>query len=72
MVVLALSQAVGLTVVRGRSEPRGSTERPSRPDFVLFRILRSGVAGAVGFRTTLAASLGEEFMASDDGTESKR
>ena len=42
LVVLASSQAVGLTVVRGRSEPRGSTNRPSRPSFVLSRT-RKGV-----------------------------
>ena len=58
LVVLASSQAVGLTVVRGRSEPRGSTNRPSRPSVVLSRILQRGIAGAVGFRTTPPASLG--------------
>ena len=58
LVVLASSQAVGLTVVRGRSEPRGSTNRPSRPSVVLSRTRKSTAKGAVGFRATPPASLG--------------
>ena len=42
---LASSQALSSTVVRGRSEPRGSTKGPSRPGFVLSRRPRKQYRG---------------------------